>query len=283
MAVSPGHDNRVMESTTAQLALDGMPRRLFRAAPARLTAWLDCPRRYRFSYVDRPPPPKGPAWAHNSFGNTVHNALKAWATGPVERRTPDTARRLVDTGWVRDGYRDDVQEEAQRERAREMVAGYVATLDPSDEPAGVERTVAAKRGSLALEGRVDRIDRRGAALAVVDYKTGRTPLTDADARGSLALAIYAIAAAQTLRTPCHTVELHHLPTGEVLSHTHTDDSLDRQVRRAEAIADEVRRASGPDDYPARPGPACQWCDFVRSCPEGRASIREPRQPWDALP
>ncbi len=268
---------------TQQIELTGMPQRLFRAAPARLTTWLDCPRRYRFSYVDRPAPPKGPAWAHNSFGNTVHNALKAWATGPPERRTPDVARHLVDTSWVRDGYRDVEQEDAQRERAREMVAGYVATLDPADEPAGVERTVAAKRGTLALEGRVDRIDRRGDELVVVDYKTGRAPLTHDDARGSLALAIYAIAASQTLRAPCHTVELHHLPTGEVLSHTHTDDSLARQVRRAEAIADEVRRAVDAEDYPARPGSSCQWCDFVRACPEGRARVAAPRQPWDGIP
>ncbi|HVF19110.1 MAG TPA: PD-(D/E)XK nuclease family protein [Mycobacteriales bacterium] len=265
------------------LPLAGVPQRLFRAAPARLTAWLDCPRRYRFSYVDRPPPPRGPAWAHSSFGNTVHNALKAWSTGPVERRTPEVARSLVDTGWLREGYRDDAQEDAQRERAREMVAGYVATLDPLDEPAGVERTVAAKRGSLALEGRVDRIDRRGDELVVIDYKTGRSPLTADDARGSLALAIYAVAAAQTLRAPCYTVELHHLPTGDVLSHTHTDTSLARQIRRAEAIADEVRAAVEPEDFPARPGSACQWCDFVRVCPEGRARVPGTRSPWDALP
>ena len=260
-----------------------MPQRLFRAAPARLTAWLDCPRRYRFSYVDRPPPPRGPAWAHSSFGTTVHNALKWWVTGPVARRTPDVARSLVDTGWVRDGYRDDAQEADQRERAREMVAGYVGTLDPLDEPAGVERTVAAKRGTLALEGRVDRIDRRGDELVVVDYKTGRSPLTADDARGSLALAIYAVAAAQTLRAPCHQVELHHLPTGAVVSHTHTDESLARQVSRAEAIADEIRAAAESGEYPTRAGPGCQWCDFVRACPEGRARVPQLRQPWDALP
>jgi len=266
-----------------QIELTGMPQRLFRAAPARLTTWLDCPRRYRFSYVDRPAPPKGPPWAHNSFGNTVHNALKAWSTGPVERRTPDDARRLVDTGWLGEGYRDDAQADVHRERAREMVAGYVATLDPTDEPAGVERQVAAKRGSLALEGRVDRIDRRGDELVVVDYKTGRAPLTDADARGSLALAIYAIAAAQTLRTPCTTVELHHLPTGEVLRHEHSEESLGRHLRRAEAIADEARRAVGPEDFPPRPSDGCRWCDFVRACPEGRARVPTLLDPWAALP
>ena len=51
----------------------------------------DCPRRYRFAYVDRPTPPKGPPWAHNTVGAAVHAALRSWWDLPVERRTP--ARR----------------------------------------------------------------------------------------------------------------------------------------------------------------------------------------------
>ncbi|MBV9293834.1 MAG: recombinase RecB, partial [Frankiales bacterium] len=40
-----------------------MPARLFSCTPSRLATWQDCPRRYRFTYVDRPAPPKGPPWA----------------------------------------------------------------------------------------------------------------------------------------------------------------------------------------------------------------------------
>ncbi|HVE99218.1 MAG TPA: PD-(D/E)XK nuclease family protein [Mycobacteriales bacterium] len=266
-----------------QLALTGMPRALFRAAPARLTTWLDCPRRYRFCYVDRPPPPKGPAWAHSSFGTTVHNALRRWFDVPVPRRTPAVGRALVDDAWIGDGYRDAEQEAAHRERARDVVERYVATLDVHADPPGLERKVAARHGSLALEGRVDRVDRRGDELVVVDYKTGRAPLRTDDVRGSLALAIYATAAASTLRAPCRTVELHQVTTGEVHSFTHTDDSLQRHLRRAEAIAEEIRAAAESGDYPARPGSACQWCDFVRSCPEGRARVPSIPAPWAALP
>ena len=44
------------------------PERLFVCTPTRLLTWLDCPRRYRMTYVDRPAPRKGPPWAHSSFG-----------------------------------------------------------------------------------------------------------------------------------------------------------------------------------------------------------------------
>ena len=43
-----------------QLGFEGMPRRLYSCTPTRLTTWLDCPRRYRMGYLDRPVVPKGP-------------------------------------------------------------------------------------------------------------------------------------------------------------------------------------------------------------------------------
>ncbi len=287
-------------AVSEQLGLGGMPRRLYSCTPTRLVTWLDCPRRYRFAYLDRPTPPKGPPWAHNSFGTSVHNALRTWWELPFARRTPAAAVPLVDGAWVREGYRDDAQEAAARGRAEEMVGRYLQHLDPSAEPRGVERTVAVRTERLALSGRVDRIDERPSRsrpgrreLVVVDYKTGRRPLDTDDARGSLALAAYAVAARHTLRADCTRVELHHLPTGSVAAWDHTEESLARHLRRAEAIgseaqvADEAYRAapleSGRLDelFPPRTGAQCGWCDFARHCPEGRAAAPQ-RRSWDGL-
>lgn len=276
---------------TLQLGLEGMPTRLLPCTPSRLTTWLDCPRRYRLTYLDRPAPPKGPPWAHNTVGSAVHLALSRWWSEPVERRTPATARALVERAWSTDGFADEAQAGRYREYAADMVGRYVATLDPHDEPVGVERTVATRTGTLAISGRVDRVDRRGEELVVVDYKTGRAVLTADDARGSLALALYALACERTLRRTCTAVELHHLPTGRVARFDHTEQSLARHLARAEAIgaeavaAAEALRAGGDPDglFPARAGPICGWCDFVRSCPAGLAAAGSPHQPWAALP
>lgn len=110
-------------ATSEQLGFSGMPRRLVQAAPARLLSYLDCPRRYRFTYLDRPPPPKGPPWAHNSLGAAVHTALANWWKVPPDRRTGSTAADLVDEAWLREGFRDDAQCESARRRPARWCAG----------------------------------------------------------------------------------------------------------------------------------------------------------------
>jgi RecB family exonuclease len=279
-----------------QLGFEGMPRRLYSCTPTRLSAWLDCPRRYRMTYLDRPPPPKGPPWAHNSLGASIHNALAGWWRLPLAQRTVATAGTLVDRGWIDEGFADKAQSARYRQRAIDMVQRYAARLDPADEPVGVERTVATRTDKIAVSGRIDRLDARlGPAeteLVVVDYKTGRHLLTVDDARSSMALALYALAAGRVLRRPCRRVELHHLPSGAVLAWSHSDESLARHLGRAEDIAQEcaaaddlVREGLPPERYdeifPPRPTTACGWCDYLQHCSEGAAAAVA-RKPWDGL-
>ncbi len=276
------------ESQCEQLGFEGMPRRLFVCTPSKLAAYEDCPRRYRYAYLDRPAPPKGPPWAHNSLGASVHTALRNWYGLPPERRTPAALPGLLTATWVGEGYRDETQEREAFRQALRWLEGYVAGLDEHDDPVGVERVVAVKTATLALSGRVDRIDRRGDELVIVDYKTGRGGVSTDDARGSRALALYAYAAQRVLRRRCVRVELHHLPTDTVAAHEHTEESLARHVARAEATAEDVMAAeqaisegTDPDAaFPTTPGALCSWCDYRRSCPAGAAA--PVREPWAGL-
>ncbi|HEV7650768.1 MAG TPA: PD-(D/E)XK nuclease family protein [Actinophytocola sp.] len=266
-----------------------MPRKLIKVTPARLSTWMDCRRRFRMAYLDRPPPPRGGAFAHSSLGAVVHNSLRAFFELPVRRRTPEAAAALVGQNWTDEGFAGPIQAATYRDRAAGWVAEYVEGIDVADDPIGLERWVSAPIGTIVAEGRVDRIDEREGELVIVDYKTGRAALTTDDARSSQALALYALAARRTLRRPCRRVELHHLPSGTVAAWEHTEESLTRHRQRAEEAAEEFNlatdtlKAGGDPDvlFPPQVGRQCAWCDFRRSCPEGQAAGPQ-AEPWASL-
>src|SRR5690606_10416349 len=109
--------DRSRSAAAEQPLLPGMPARLVVATPSKLAAYEDCPRRYRYSHVDRPAPPKGPPWAPNSLGASLHTALRNWYEVPPARRSPELAATLLRAGWVREGYRDEEQERQVWRRA----------------------------------------------------------------------------------------------------------------------------------------------------------------------
>ena len=275
-------------SEQAELGLPPTPR-LVRCSPTKLATWVDCPRRFRFAYIDRPAPKKGPPWAHLSYGTSAHNALRAWWDLPVEGRIPDCAAALVRDNWQPEGYRDDEQSQRWLDSTVTFVKAYLERLDAAIEPRGIERTVGMRTPVLAFSGRVDRIDERGDELVIVDYKMGRSVPSDTDARASMPLALYAEAAQRTLRKPCRRVELHHLPSGTAAAWEHSDQSIERHMSRADGIGDEVRQAlvqvdgvkDGDEAFPTKPGVMCGWCDYRQHCPEGQAAAPA-RQPWDGL-
>lgn len=273
-----------------QTTFAGMPTPLYAASPSRLLAWLDCPRRYRMQYLDRPrPEARGPR-AHTSVGIATHNALRDFWDLPAERRTPAGVAELVRTSWIDVGFRDAEQSAAWRLRVRDAVVGYLRGIDRDRQPVGLERSVSLKTEALAVTGRVDRLDDRDGDLVVVDYKTGRQVPTDEDARTSLPLALYAVAVSRMFRRPCARVELHHVPTGQVASHEHMQESLERKIAEAESIASDLRRADAEfrergveaGSFPARPSSLCSWCDYRAHCAEGQQMGPE-KSDWAGLP
>jgi putative RecB family exonuclease len=275
-----------------QAVFEGMPERLYAATPARLSTYLDCPRRYRYAYLQRATPARGAPSVQHSVGASVHTALARWWQLPRDRRTPEAGGGLLVDCWPTSGFRDDAQSFEVRQRTRGQVERYLAGVDPDRHPVAVERTVSVRTPRAVLWGRVDRVDQRpDGSVVVVDYKSGRSVLTVDDARTSLALAVYAAATAHTLHRSCTRVELHHLPTGRVLAWDHTEESLGRQLERADALAAELRSldeqyaramstAEADEAFPALVASRCGWCEFRSACAPGR--VVPPRTPWDGV-
>lgn len=281
-----------------QLGLEGMPRRLFACTPSRLQTWLDCPRRYRLTYVERPTTPRGQAWAHTTMGAAVHVALARWWSGPRDRRSPAGARTLLERAWplhgtVPDGFADAAQSARWRQRAADMVERYAATLDPDDEPLGVERTVSTRTDGLLLSGRVDRVDVRDGELVVVDYKTGKgsgydaiplleRPNEEADLidRGrKLQLVLYALAAQRHYSPPVRPTSSYYWFVELGAMHRGAPIGSQEQDRLLEVL-DVAVRGIREGIYPAHPGEwdgwsgwdSCSFCPYDRACTSTRGEV-----------
>ncbi len=279
------------EQMAAQPELDlaGVPQRLFVASASKMTTWLDCPRRYRMTYLDRPRPLPRPQRAHTTVGLVTHAVLRDFFALIPADRTPAAVIDLVSRHWADTGFRDPEQARRWRAIVTHRVTAYLKGIDRDTNPVGTERTVAFRTATLSFMGRVDRLDRRDGELVVVDYKTSRRPTADDDARTSLPLALYARAVTAMFRHPCTQVELHHVPTGSIRRYRHGEESLARKLREAESIVTDLVRAQAAydDEGPAarvfapRPSALCRWCDLRAHCQEGQAV--GPEQPsWAGL-
>jgi len=270
--------------------------RFVKLSPTKANTWLDCPRRFYFTYVDRRR--VAGSWAHFSYGNAVHRALREWFEIDARDRTPALAEKLVIDSWSSDGFRDDDQSRQWRDHAVEMVTAYLDDLPSNLEPVATERTLAFKEDGFVVEGRIDRLDDdlhdpSSNALIVIDYKTGKLVPSEDDVRGSSALAMYAVMVSRALGRPCTEVALHHIPSGEVITWKHTPESLARQVERMGAIATDIRRAEDTwesvehdeetfdEIFPPKPGPLCGFCNFWDVCAAGQAHAAR-KMPWDGL-
>src|SRR6266540_2691280 len=212
-------------------------------SPSTLDKYLHCPRLYRFLYVDG-------MWnrsrvtATQSFGTTIHAVMREFFRLPVARRS---AERLL--GLLRDWY----------QRADVRAVPYATEVD-----------LQASWGDVVLKGRLDRVDTdRDGGLVVVDYKTGRRPVSQEAADADSALTIYAALAQRRLHRPVHGLVLDYVVAGTQVRTERPPEVLDE---RLDQVLETASRLRADREFTPRTGPWCSSCDLLGACPDGQREI-----------
>ncbi len=221
-------------------------------SPSALDRYRRCPRLYRFLHVDG-------LWqmsrigAGQSFGTSVHAALREFFRLPVASRSLDRLLELFRRSWVREGYG------SKEERARERAV-----------PHATEVGLQAAYGDIVLKGRIDRLDPGpDGGLVVVDYKTAKRPVSQASADGDVALTIYASLVERRLGRPVAELVLDYVVAGTRVVTRRPPEVL------AERMAEVLQAAAAlraDTEFTPRTGPWCKGCDLLRLCPEGQAEV-----------
>jgi putative RecB family exonuclease len=240
-------------------------------SPSALERYRLCPRLYRFLYVDG-------LWrlsrstAQQAFGTSVHAALREFYRLPVGRRSLRMLLELFRRGWVRDGYRGKEEQQRERERGAEVLRAWYARTDTTVVPHATELGLQAAWGDIVLKGRLDRVDAdpgsdRG--LVVVDYKTGRRPVTQEAADADEALTIYAALVERRLGRPVTSMVLDYVVAGTQVVTERPPEVLRRRLDDVLATGATLR---ADQEFRPRTGPWCAGCDLLKRCPEGQREV-----------
>jgi putative RecB family exonuclease len=248
-------------------------------SPSRAGDFMTCPLLYRFRVIDRIPERPSAAAAR---GTLVHAVLERLFDMPARARTPAAALELLGPEWDRlleeepelstlfDDEPDGAGAHAEwLSEARSMVERYFTLEDPRRlEPASRELYVETVLASgLRLRGYIDRVDVAPTGdVRVVDYKTGRAPRAEFEARALFQMKFYALVLWRLNGSVPRLLQLMYLGNGEVLRYAPDEADLRATERKIEALWQAIRRAMESGEWRPRTSRLCDWCDHQSRCP-----------------
>ncbi|MEE8473051.1 MAG: PD-(D/E)XK nuclease family protein [Dehalococcoidia bacterium] len=234
-------------------------------SPFGLRIWRECPRHYRFRYVDKLLDRYSRPKAHFTMGDHVHAVLKDFLSRvPLHQRTVEGIEVLLRQKWrrFRHGFRNAEDEKRWAQKALAQVRAFALSQDVSVHPYMVEASIEAEiTPGLVLRGRVDRVDREAdGGLHIIDYKTGRVP----EVNDWSQLYLYALVLNRRLGLRVSRVSFLYLGSGALESSEPTRKALDRTTWELLVTATQIGRARA---YGPRKGKWCSSCDFRPLCRE----------------
>ena len=274
-------DSDLLSGDRALFEVDGIDTRPRHLSPSSASLFAQCPRRWRYRYVDRVVEPPGePAL----IGTFVHRVLEELFTEAPEHRTVERAKLVAREVWPETADHPDFRglglDEAASRRFRWL--GWLAVeavfdMDGLEPPAAVqvhatEQRVTATIGGVPFLGIVDRLDRAPDGLVVTDYKSGRAPSTRFRDDKLDQVLLYAAAVAEAEGEAPVRARLVYLGSTVVQTDA-TPERVGEAVARLRTTWDELHVAAESDTFEPKPGPLCGWCPHVAECAEGRAEVQ----------
>jgi len=224
----------------------------------RLRTFMECRRKYKLLYVEKIETEKTPALV---LGGAAHHALEQYAkegsTSPeelvgffierVEREIPLLDEEAIANGVVmlNDWWND--QQEVTPARLYDVEVYFEIPM-----------------GCARMRGYIDRLEvepgEGKTIVKVIDYKSGKSQLSEKGMKKDLQLPIYALAARHMYPGPEYEIQcgMYYLRTGLLRMVTFTDKELARYRKRVEDWANKI--VNEEDFKPC-------WSDYTcRMCP-----------------
>ncbi|MCX6340981.1 MAG: PD-(D/E)XK nuclease family protein, partial [Fimbriimonadales bacterium] len=162
-------------------------------SPSKITTFLACPNKYLWTYVDSRGKWYLKAKSYYSFGSTLHKVLERFHdSGDAGVTTVGDALQAYEESWIDAGYSSQEEMQEAFGEGREIILATLSDERVAERKAkvlAVEKLLKYNMGDFDLVGRIDRIDEHeDGTLEIIDYKSGRSTITDSEVETDLAMA-----------------------------------------------------------------------------------------------
>ena len=245
---------------------DDLPPDKLRTSYSRISTYDNCGLQYLCSVVLG----LDPESSHNmAFGSWIHKIFEEIETGVIPQGDWNALVARYDELFKEDVFPNKAMARQFRRDGQIMIERYLNLLKPN-EAAKAEVSFKVHLEGHRITGRIDRVDAKNGNVIVTDYKTSRHPLFYEEAKQSLQLAIYHLAATtdpelSALGQPASMQLVYPgapLARGEVAKRSQTPEQAAEAIKRLPGLIEGVLA----EDFRPNPEADCTWCKFKPLCP-----------------
>jgi len=248
---------------------------------SQLESFRKCPLEYKFRNIFRIPMRGKSVF---SFGKSIHQTLHRFVLESLKAASVEQKSLFGKTGssgflsfndlldiyekeWINDWYDSSIAQKEFYEKGKESLKTFYDDFIKSkpdilfinDEPA-LEKNFSLKLNGDVFIGTIDRIDKLGDGVEIIDYKTGSPKKTLAKEE-KLQLMIYAVAAKKVLGLNPLKLTYYYLDDCTTCSFDIKEGDIENTEDEIKEIMNKIKRSN----FKPSPGWHCQYCDFKDIC------------------
>jgi len=226
-----------------------------------------CPLHFKAKVIFNIPTPTASV---QSFGISIHNALYNFYKRLIEGTTPTLKdlHEILKKDWISEGYEGKRHEEERFLQASEILDKFYKTEFKKDNiPLGLEMPFSfTLKNGVKVFGKIDRVDRKGTGIEIIDYKTGQDN-PKAEEAHKLQLKIYALAATKVKDAILNkdpkdiTLTLHFLEGNTRKSMSFKQEDLDKLEDELIEKINEIEKS----DFKCSGNVLCINCEYKMLC------------------
>ena len=238
-------------------------------SPSKITTYLACPVKYRYTYVDDRARWLLRAKSYYSFGTTLHRVLQRFHdSGDAGVTTTAQVLAAYEESWIDAGFSSAEEMAEAFGEGKEILERHVAeTLSRPVEAKTlfVERQLRYDLGEFVLIGRLDRVDEYDdGTLEVVDYKSGRETVTEEDVSSDIAMNCYQLLLRNKYPGRPIRARILALRSSTSAAYAMSDTEFEEFERDISTLAKMILTEDIYERKAVRK-PMCEYCDFLPAC------------------